>query len=102
MKNTLGGQFYLFQARRGGPTRVRPTPQSAIRYMGPGAMSSIGWDSTITMDFALTLDFVPYILQGAITSNLPGGVEAHRLLSFEREQVAFRWRDYAHGNYRRK
>ena len=24
MKNTLGGQFYFFQARRGGPTRVRP------------------------------------------------------------------------------
>jgi hypothetical protein len=43
--------------------------------MGPGAMFSIGWDSTITTDFALTLDFVPYILQGAIASNLPGGVE---------------------------
>jgi hypothetical protein len=26
MKNTLGGQFYFFQARRGGPTRVRPAP----------------------------------------------------------------------------
>jgi hypothetical protein len=24
MKNTLGGQFYFFQARRGGPTRARP------------------------------------------------------------------------------
>ncbi len=24
MKNMLGGQFYFFQARRGGPTRVRP------------------------------------------------------------------------------
>jgi hypothetical protein len=44
--------------------------------MGPGAMSRIGWDSTITTDFALTLDFVPYILQGAIASNLPGGAEA--------------------------
>ena len=27
-------------------------------------------------DFALTLDFVPYILEGAIASNLPGVVEA--------------------------
>jgi hypothetical protein len=24
MKNALGGQFYFFQARRRGPTRVRP------------------------------------------------------------------------------
>jgi hypothetical protein len=44
--------------------------------MGPGAMSSIGSDSTIRTDFALTLDSVPYILQGAIASNLPGVVEA--------------------------
>ncbi len=65
MKNTLGGQFYFFQARRGGPTRVPPAPQSAIRYMGPGAMSTSVGDSTITTDFALTLDFVPYILQAA-------------------------------------
>jgi hypothetical protein len=76
MKNALGEQFYFFRARRGGPTRVRPEPQWAIRYMGPGAMSSIGSDSTITTDFALTLDFVSYILQGTLASNLPGGVEA--------------------------
>ena len=25
MKNTLGGRFYFFQARRGGPTTVRST-----------------------------------------------------------------------------
>ncbi|MFZ1939952.1 MAG: hypothetical protein WAU67_12695, partial [Terracidiphilus sp.] len=25
MKNTPGGQFYLFQARRGGPTSGQPT-----------------------------------------------------------------------------
>ncbi len=49
--------------------------QSSIRYIGPGATSSIGWDSATTTDFALTLDFVPYILEGAIASNLPGGVE---------------------------
>ncbi len=61
MKNTLGGQFCFFQARRVGPTRARPAPQSAIRYMGPGAMPSIGWDSAITTDFALTLDFALYI-----------------------------------------
>ena len=71
MKNTLGGQFYFFQARRGGPTRVRPAPQLEICHVGPGVMSSIGWDCTITTDFALTLDFVPYILQGD-TSNLRG------------------------------
>ena len=44
--------------------------------MGPGAMSCIGWDSTITTDFALTLDFVPYILQGAIATICLAGVEA--------------------------
>jgi hypothetical protein len=45
MKNTLGEQFYFFQGRRGDPTRVRPAPQSAIRYMGPSAMSSVGHNS---------------------------------------------------------
>jgi hypothetical protein len=44
--------------------------------VGPGVMSSVGWDSTITTDFALTVDFVPYILQGAKASNLPGDFEA--------------------------
>jgi hypothetical protein len=76
------GGRYEEHARRavllfpGTSRRPRPAPQSTIRYMGPYAMSSIGSDSTITTDFALTLDFVPYILQGAIANNLPGVVKA--------------------------
>jgi hypothetical protein len=32
MKNTLGGQFYFFQARRGSPMRGRPAIELPVRW----------------------------------------------------------------------
>jgi hypothetical protein len=68
VKNTLGGQFYFVQARLGGPIRVRPGPNRRFVMWPPGRHAQHRLDSTITTDFALTLDFVPHILQGAIAS----------------------------------
>lgn len=50
--------------------------QASIRYLGPEAISKIGYNTNATNDFALQLDFATYILEGAMASHLPGGVPA--------------------------
>ena len=48
MKNTFGGRFYFFQARRGAPTSVRPATHSLIidQLVGEGWFSYGTQDAT--------------------------------------------------------
>jgi len=71
-KNVVLSNFRNYMGAHVDPEKV---VQSSIRYLGPNAVASIGWDGATRTDFALKLDFVHYILEGAMASNLPGGVE---------------------------
>jgi hypothetical protein len=52
MKNTLGQQFYFFQARRGGPTRVRWIASGLpVTRPRPGLSSAKGIQISGTIGF---------------------------------------------------